>query len=143
MPESHKGHLVICVDGSKYTETVVSWCRAQLSGYEKVTVLCMVEDHTIDYAMYGPEFIADHRHKAEAKALEVVHGVKDQLNFDSVQCLVALGQVKEGLVTMVGQLGADLVVVGSHGHGGFKRAFLGSVSDYLVHHAKVPVLVIK
>jgi nucleotide-binding universal stress UspA family protein len=39
--------------------------------------------------------------------------------------------------------GADLLVVGSRGHGGFTEALLGSVSQHLVHHAPCPVVVIR
>jgi len=34
----------------------------------------------------------------------------------------------------------DLIVVGTSGTGGFKRALLGSVSDYVVRHAPCPVV---
>ena len=39
--------------------------------------------------------------------------------------------------------GADLLVVGSHGHGGFISALLGSVSQHCVHHATCPVVVVR
>jgi nucleotide-binding universal stress UspA family protein len=37
----------------------------------------------------------------------------------------------------------DLIVVGSRGLSAIKELFLGSVSNELVHHSKIPVLVIK
>ena len=38
---------------------------------------------------------------------------------------------------------ADLIVIGAGGKGFFKRLFSGSTSDYVVHHAPCPVLVIR
>jgi nucleotide-binding universal stress UspA family protein len=43
----------------------------------------------------------------------------------------------------VDKLGADVLVMGSHGYGLFKRALLGSVSDYCVRNANCPVLIVK
>ena len=39
--------------------------------------------------------------------------------------------------------GADMIVVGTHGRGGIERLLLGSVSEYVIRHADVPVLVVR
>lgn len=45
-------------------------------------------------------------------------------------------------VLVFSAVGAAMVVVGSHGHGGFVGALLGSVSQHVVAHAGCPVIVI-
>lgn len=37
----------------------------------------------------------------------------------------------------------DLIVIGSRGFGGMKGTFLGSVTNFVIHKSKIPVLVIK
>ncbi len=44
---------------------------------------------------------------------------------------------------VAGEVGPDVVVVGSHGRGFFKRVVIGSVSDHVVRHCPVPVLVVR
>ncbi|KAK9699301.1 hypothetical protein RND81_08G165800 [Saponaria officinalis] len=53
------------------------------------------------------------------------------------------GDPKEMICQAAEQMHVDLLVVGSRGLGMLKRAFLGSVSDYCVHHAHCPVLIVK
>jgi nucleotide-binding universal stress UspA family protein len=53
------------------------------------------------------------------------------------------GAVCPALVTYVRELGIDLVVMATHGRGGLRRAWLGSVADYLVHNLEVPILLVR
>ena len=40
------------------------------------------------------------------------------------------------------EVGAGLIVTGSRGHGGVRRAWMGGVSDFVVRHAYCPVMVV-
>lgn len=51
------------------------------------------------------------------------------------------GKVEESIIETSRAEHADLIIVGTRGMSKVRRTFLGSVSDYLVHHANVPVLV--
>jgi len=53
------------------------------------------------------------------------------------------GHPAEKIIDTAKEIGADLIVVGSHGRHGAKRFFLGSVSAKIVEHAPCHVLVIK
>ncbi len=54
-----------------------------------------------------------------------------------------MGAVDLEIVTLAEELGADLIVMGSRGLGGVRRALMGSVSDSVVRHAHCPVLVVR
>jgi len=43
---------------------------------------------------------------------------------------------------LIDELGADLVVMGTHGKGFLEHAFLGSVAEKVLHRIKIPVLTI-
>jgi nucleotide-binding universal stress UspA family protein len=53
------------------------------------------------------------------------------------------GKVAELLVEHAARVGADLVVMSTHGHGPLKRAWLGSVADAVARHSPVPVLLVR
>jgi nucleotide-binding universal stress UspA family protein len=47
------------------------------------------------------------------------------------------------IVRVAEEIGAGLIVMGSRGLGGIRRALMGSVSDSVVRHAHCPVLVVR
>ncbi len=49
----------------------------------------------------------------------------------------------EQIVNLAEEIRAGLIVVGSRGRSGIRRALMGSVSDSVVHHAHCPVLVVR
>ena len=71
--------------------------------------------------------------------------VTDELATKGVKAEVVIkdGHPAEMIIDTAKEIGADLVVVGSHGRHGAKRFFLGSVSAKVVEHAPCHVLVIK
>ena len=53
------------------------------------------------------------------------------------------GRVAPEIVGLAEEIGAGLIVMGSRGLGGIRRALMGSVSDSVVQHAHCPVLVVR
>ena len=52
------------------------------------------------------------------------------------------GPPGEMICKVAKQEGATFIVIGSRGTGTVRRTILGSVSDYVVHHAHMPVVVV-
>ena len=59
------------------------------------------------------------------------------------QAYLMMGGVAREIVHLAEDLGAGLIVMGSRGRGGIRRALMGSVSDSVVRHAHCPVLVVR
>ena len=53
------------------------------------------------------------------------------------------GRKDQEIVRLAEEIGAGLIVIGSRGRGGVRRALMGSVSDSVVRHAHCPVLVVR
>jgi nucleotide-binding universal stress UspA family protein len=53
------------------------------------------------------------------------------------------GRTFEEVIRLSEDIAADLLVVGSRGHGGLRRMLMGSNSEDIVHHARHPVLVVR
>ena len=59
------------------------------------------------------------------------------------QAHLKIGRPDAEIVALAEELGVDLIVVGSRGRGGIRRALMGGVSDSVVRHAHCPVLVVR
>ncbi|XP_075512445.1 uncharacterized protein LOC142547960 [Primulina tabacum] len=83
------------------------------------------------------------RENAEALLAHAAHMCSRSARVKKANTSILEGDPKEMICEAAEEMHADLIVVGSRGLGKIKRAFLGSVSDYVVHHAKCPVLIVK
>jgi nucleotide-binding universal stress UspA family protein len=55
--------------------------------------------------------------------------------------MVVMGDAGHEICRLAAELPASVVVLGTHGRGGIKRAIVGSTSDHVVRHCVSPVLV--
>ncbi|XP_059316182.1 universal stress protein A-like protein [Lycium ferocissimum] len=61
----------------------------------------------------------------------------------NVVCEILEGDARNVICEAVERHHASILAMGSHGYGAFKRAVLGSVSDYCSHHAHCSVMIVK
>lgn len=85
--------------------------------------------------------------ETEARLLEELGARKRSLLGDGdmavrLQVIPALGRLDRQLVVAAEELGADLIVVGSHQREGFRRWWHGSVSGGVLHAASVSVAIV-
>jgi nucleotide-binding universal stress UspA family protein len=97
-------------------------------------------------AQEDPMLEEDLQRTSEQRAREILDTEVDKAR--SAGATVAQAYLREGgvateIVTLAENIGAGLIVMGSRGRGGIRRALMGSVSDSVVRHAHCPVLVVR
>jgi len=56
--------------------------------------------------------------------------------------VLVMGHTADELIRMAVEFEAGLIVVGSHGHGGLHHLLVGSVTEALLRHSTLPVVVV-
>jgi len=67
----------------------------------------------------------------------------DEHGWGDVQFEVEFGDPGFLITDHAEKIGADLIVISSHGYGGFKRLVLGSVAERVIRHAECGVVVLR
>ena len=137
-------HVLIGYDGSPQSKKALEYGIdfAMHAGAELtiVTVFSKVPSY-IGSPQYEDVMgrIADEARRAAEMAAEQARAC----NVEKVNVEVLEGSPAERLLALAEARGCDCIVVGSRGRGEMAGLLLGSVSDRLAHHARVPVLIVR
>ena len=74
---------------------------------------------------------------------ENVRAESDDVDFLTDEILVESGEPVETILKTADKRHCDLIVMGSHGHGGFVDALIGSTARRVVRRSNKPVMVVK
>ena len=138
--------IVVGVDGSRSSRAALRWAvrQARFIGGTVEAVIAwqiptMLENYTWApiYLQEAGDFAEDARKKIDAVISDEIKPADSQL----VRSQVVHGHPAQVLLDAA--VGADMLVVGSRGHGSFAEALLGSVSQHCVHHSHCPVLIMR
>lgn len=139
--------IVIPLDRSTFAESAVPYAievaRATGAGVRLALVHFPVWGTAEDVptAIYD-EAEADIR-KSESSYLETLAADLTRKTGVEVRAQLLEGPVVPALREFTEASGADLIVMSTHGHGGLKRAWLGSVTDALLRRVAVPLFVVR
>jgi nucleotide-binding universal stress UspA family protein len=138
-----RGRIVVGVDGSASSTEALRWAarQAELTVARVEAVMAWAVAPTA-FPLTTPIPAAyDMGPQVEEELEGIVSQVRHE--FPSVEILSVVREGWAGRALLVAAEDADLLVVGSRGHGAVMGLLLGSVSEYCVTHAPCPVVVIR
>ncbi|MCA2244374.1 MULTISPECIES: universal stress protein [Mycobacterium] len=138
LPDSPDAPVVLGTDGSRASElaTEIAFDEASRRGVDLVAIhawsdAAIDEVFEIDWPVVEGE--------AQRSLSESLAGWQERYPDVTVHRFIARDRAARHLIDK--SESAQLVVVGSHGRGGLTRMLLGSVSNAVLHSARVPVIV--
>lgn len=132
-------HIVVGVDGSRQSVQALAWSAA-LARPMNAEIIAVNAYRPVQSEMrpgYFERLKQEQAHRLEGWCSDVLAGVRHQLE-------VVDGDPRAGLLAAAGRHHADLLVVATTGSSGKSHGFLhlGSVAEYLAHHAGVALALV-
>ncbi|KIQ66393.1 hypothetical protein TR51_01835 [Kitasatospora griseola] len=140
--DTDTARIVAGVDGSPASRAALAWAvrQAELTGARVDAVIAW--QYPAGYGWPAPVFQSfDFAANAGQVLAEAVAPVAAR--YDGVEIRQHVVQDHPAAALLAAADGAELLVVGNRGHGGFAGTLLGSVGRHCVHHARCPVVVVR
>jgi nucleotide-binding universal stress UspA family protein len=136
------GRIVVGIDGSVPSKAALRWAirQAKLTGAVVDAVIAWHYPGSYGYPVPAPDD-TDYKALAAEVVTDAIAEAAGPAGPVEIRPEVVEGNPAAAL--LAASAGAELLVVGSRGHGGFVEALLGSVSQHCVHHATCPVVIIR
>lgn len=139
--------IVAAVDFSDVTKPVIDAAVHLASALGEGLHLVHVVEAEPTYAAYGfspDDFPAMHELQVESASRADIKLSKlaAESGLEGVQTKVIQGQPLHALLEYAREVNADMLVLGSHGHGFMSSLILGSVAEGCVRKAQLPALIV-
>ena len=142
--------LLVPLDGSKLAECVLPHVEnLARTGQVRRIVLCQVAAPLIPHAgciELDETLLKDIEQANLASAGDYLDAIAAQLVLPKgvhVETRVLSGDAAGVLADFAGEIGAELIVIATHGRSGIGRWMMGSVADRVLRSADVPVLMVR
>jgi nucleotide-binding universal stress UspA family protein len=137
--------ILVPTDFTEYGDAAVAYAAGLAKQLDATLHLL----HVVTFPVFGvPELGLAHANaviqqsvvEAQTGLEEKATQLRDQVELAPVR--VEVGDAREVIDRVAAQIGADMIVLGTHGRRGFSRFFLGSVAESVVRTAPCPVLTV-
>ena len=137
--------ILVGVDGSRGSDKALAWAAAEALDHGAELVVVNVWERILPPPAGGPSLsereIPDSKQGTAENLLNEIKEVLGEEPSVRVQPIVKQGNPAKVLIEQ--SENAQLLVVGTRGHGGFRGLMLGSVSQHVAAYAKCPVTVVR
>ncbi len=139
--------ILIAVDGSAYTHKALNYLIANramfVDGHELVVVhVCTgVSGHVARHL--SKELVTDYYTEENTKVLDPVKALFAEKGVSNYRVDARHGHAAEEILKSATAAHAELIVLGTHGHGIFGRALMGSVATKVVAETDISVLLVQ
>ncbi len=137
--------ILVAVDGSEHSDKAVKYACAIGPPLGAELILLHVVPMLVSATPYH-DTVSDQPFLALQKVGEDILARAKSLA-ESLGCtvtdLLSYGDPASRIVEVASERGADLIIMGSRGVSGFKRLFVGSISDKVSKDAGCPVMIVR
>lgn len=139
--------ILIAVDGSPHTQKALEYLAKHRAMYIEgnqlvvVHVCTGVPGHVTRHL--NKEVIREYYDEENAKVLEPVKAFLEKNAISSYTIDQRHGHAAEEILKSAATSGAELIVMGTHGHGIFGRALMGSVATKVIAETNISVLLVQ
>jgi nucleotide-binding universal stress UspA family protein len=137
--------IIVGVDGSEGSVDALRWALEE-ARVRSATVVAVVawQPYAVGAAPLGPMVLDLREVEEEARQLlsRSIDAAREAVAAPDVRVEGELLEGSAASVLVSRSKGADMLIVGSRGLGGFKGLLLGSVSSQCIHHATCPVVIV-
>jgi nucleotide-binding universal stress UspA family protein len=140
--------LLLCTDGSDAALDALAAGMQVVGHGHRVVIATVVEPGDLTLVvgtgiaggvMTTPEFERLEHQRAEDARL-ALDRARSTLGLPDAEPMIVMGSPGPALCDLAESLHASVIIMGTRGRGGIRRAVLGSVSDHVVRNAPCPVL---
>jgi nucleotide-binding universal stress UspA family protein len=141
-------HILLPVDGSSTSMRAVhKACGLAQAFKSTVTVIYVIDPYAFsgvgaDFAYGQAQYLAAATAEGN-EALKEATQLLEEAGVTVKASVIEAHAIYRGILETASAVGADLIVLGSHGRRGLEKLVLGSVAAQVLSHAHLPILVVR
>ncbi len=140
--------ILVPLDGSARAEQALPLAARLARVTGGVVILLRVDTTQVNMVWYSGQAAQMMQETLEAEHTRAVEYLTHLLSSEvldgvAASMLTVEGEAAHGILVAAKEQQADLIVISSHGHTGFKRWMVGSVAQKVARHSPVPVLILR